>query len=489
MAVGSGRVMGAAISGFEHGQDRSRAIEEQKRQQAIEDERMGMVRTQFEQGQEEREYEVAGRERLDQLRQAATLWARDPLTTAPLVQAVNQFLPEGAEVSDLTPAGDGQYVGTFMVDGQPQRQIMSRDEIGTWVMAMSDPKGPFAALAPRRREIKTGKPDDVVYAETPEGGVEVIGQLPGRTRVDSANAVYYRMPQGGIRAANPRDIETVNSILSEGGIPYTGGTGKPSVREAWDLDTGESLGVVRAMPDGSVLNAQDSALDPSKISLTIPRRGAVSQGDRIQAELDTFEAGVARIEELLEKQDRGEVDLGAIASIKTFLQDATTIFSDFASKVTITRELVGTLEGAVTAAKSMVGADAHSEFFNPNLSELQLLENSLATMLAQADYPGSGRVPVENIRLARQSVKLTGLRSEQAVVTRMNELLRRFREEVQSRRARLQNVGSRPSAIPGFEDDQQLSPQELEELRYRMEVMGSNPEALGGARNLYEDSP
>lgn len=159
-------------------------------------------------------------------------------------------------------------------------------------------------------------------------------------------------------------------------------------------------------------------------------QGAIGAGletkanrDEARANIDFTRNVVGDLDKLIDKAEEDPTLLGAVGSARRGIQTATGVASDIAQVVPGVRpfikygqDLVKTLLDNDEIDKSVA-----RDFFDPNLSDLQMMENTIAIALAKNRQP-TGRLLSDVLKAAKEDAKLTGLRSSADVIQKMKTL-------------------------------------------------------------------
>ena len=87
-------------------------------------------------------------------------------------------------------------------------------------------------------------------------------------------------------------------------------------------------------------------------------------------------------------------------------------------------------------------AEAEKLFNSKQLDQLSILENSIGLLLARSRVPDN-RIPVSVIKKSIEDVDLTGLRSDEQVRNRLQNVLGQLRNNVADLDRRIGNTGAK----------------------------------------------
>ena len=244
------------------------------------------------------------------------------------------------------------------------------------------------------------------------------------------------------------------------------------------LDELSKLAVEGKTPDNdsrakAVQKRVDSLIDKSGFSITFDDKGRVTgitQGaqpfsdlsaqdkQKALAGIDTVNKTIDLLDGVIGKIDEDPTLFGIVGTGRRIGQTLVGVASDLGG---IIEKATGVdiNKGADRIAKALSGTPLEAEFegiFNPTLSKLQLLENTLAFDLARLRLTSGGG----NIRALKQAfidakddVKLTGATSSKDVRARMVEVKSQFVRELRNISKRLTGKEAERKETPESKDD------------------------------------
>ena len=235
--------------------------------------------------------------------------------------------------------------------------------------------------------------------------------------------------------------------------------------------SGQQFTIQTVNPDGTVTTTTLGPGAPAALPGTGTfGRLTAKQQQEASERLASINDGVNLINQLLVDIPENPQDFGAIAGLRTGVQETVSIASDLANSFGVD------IREATQAISEALGADA----FDERLPQLQGFENRLAVALAAARVQAGGREgrsSVEMLRNAKDDVKLSGLRSSEAIAAR----LKAVKQELASAGTQIQQglTGAPPGGAPdrateirdllsrpGLDEEQEL------QLRMELETLG-----------------
>ena len=165
----------------------------------------------------------------------------------------------------------------------------------------------------------------------------------------------------------------------------------------------------------------------------------MNKGDQIrQAQrLSTLQGNVALVDLLLDRLKEDPTRFGVMGSVRGAVQGTAAITSDLAEVIkNSSGGMVDLNQTAANIAQSLKGSPIEDEmagFFDPKLSDLDLLENTLAFELARLRLEkskGEIRALTAAFRDAKKDVNLKGLTSSRDVEARLRSVREQFATEL-----------------------------------------------------------
>ena len=187
-------------------------------------------------------------------------------------------------------------------------------------------------------------------------------------------------------------------------------------------------------PDGSVTVTQGKAAAPS---------GNQQQENRMEAA--GLDALIKDVQGLMAAQKEGKINLGLSGTVTRGLRETGSILGDVAKMVP---GLQGVNERANGIVANLLGGDSsvldQLKKDDPKLGKLSPLETALGVTMARLSLP-KGQMLKDVLKPSLEQAALTGLRSEQQVMERLDFML----NKLQQRRATIGGeLGERPAPAP-----------------------------------------
>ena len=184
-----------------------------------------------------------------------------------------------------------------------------------------------------------------------------------------------------------------------------------------------------------------------QVSLTqgrVPAPGG-NQQQEVRLEAQSLDNLIADVKNLMTAQKDGKINLGLSGTVARGARETVNILGDVQSMVP---GMAGVNERANAVVKSLLGNDSsvmdQLRKDDPKIGELSPLETALGVAMARLNQP-TGRMLADVLKPSMQDAKLTGLRSEQQVVERLNYIMGRLEQ----RRANLgKEMGEAPKSAP-----------------------------------------
>ena len=267
------------------------------------------------------------------------------------------------------------------------------------------------------------------------------------TEFDRLSKELINMEQSGLK-------ETQDYKLKAARMAKLISTEKLSV--SFDPKTGEfSLTQGGAVGNlGDVLSPTQKPSGGLASGLTPPQ--ALSQSERLDNLNDTVKSLDTTINAIVEDPTRA----GIFGSVRRITQTAVGVGGDLAKIVSKTtgvdlRKLGLSARDEIISDQNIPKnvKDALMPYFDPKLTEMELFENTLAIQLAKLRILSGGsdiRAIESAFKVAQKDTKVTGLKSSQEVLVRLNKIRDEFITERDRRASRL---GGEQQALPNDFDE------------------------------------
>lgn len=222
------------------------------------------------------------------------------------------------------------------------------------------------------------------------------------------------------------ETTTANALLAQARFLAAN---SPEIQRSQELDEviGDDLASELGVPIGTTLREVVDRFPRSPEEKAEERAAAAATGTgRVKAEREVALIGQGEqiLTSLLEEIERDPQIVGFIAAPRRAGQTVLGMFAELGLETGT--QLVEAAQN-VAFIESELSVDQIFTFFqNPNLSVLDIIENSVGMILARVRTP-QARVPVDIINKSIKDVKLTGLRTSAQVVRRLNFILELFR--------------------------------------------------------------
>lgn len=236
------------------------------------------------------------------------------------------------------------------------------------------------------------------------------------------------------------------------------------------LDTGE-----RAFPKAEKPKAGGMTYDPSLqmyyqtnpkgmreyVRPTTGLEVTTPEGTTVRTGVPTGRPSANRVDEIGAARDGIDLALSKLDNVQKAITSEPGRAGVTGSLATVTQNVTGMLGDIVSVAREQFGLDvelgraepALQGSFDPVLSEMDVLENSLAYSLARARKP-TGRLNANDVDNARNDVRLKGLRSRADVEARVSAIQREFAQARSALDKRLEGGRSGSNPYSAMSDEQ-----------------------------------